>query len=154
MSTSINFNVTKEDNEGIFFDKADGNGKVIGKVRPSEMGFAKTQTMDIYVYKTIQNPDKLQDETVYFSMELTFAFPADEPKKWLNMYFYKARSGRIMLRDFESGVCSECSINSELVTRGKAVKLPENSLIAKNAPIFRLSASGELEREIQESSIW
>jgi hypothetical protein len=59
-----------------------------------------------------------------------------------------------MLRDFEAGICSEVSINSELVTRGKAVKLPENSLVPKNAPIFRLSASGELEREIQESSIW
>ncbi|MGA2522908.1 MAG: hypothetical protein ABSF65_01995 [Candidatus Bathyarchaeia archaeon] len=148
-----NFSVVKQDEEGIYFDVTDEKGTVT-KARPEQFGFKKEESWRIYVYKTIQNPDKLQDEQVFFSMTLTFAFPIDEPKKWINQYFYKARSGRIMLRDFEAGICSEVSINSELVTRGKAVKLPENSLVPKNAPIFRLSASGELEREIQESSIW
>jgi len=155
MSTWINFNSVKEDEKGIYFDVFNvDDKKLTGKKRPEEMGFKKEETWAIYVYKMIQSPESLTDETVYFEMELKFAFPADEPRKWKNQYFYKARSGRVMLRDFESGIASEVSINSELVVRGKAKKLPENSMIPKTAPIFRLSSSGELEREIQDSSIW
>lgn len=152
--SSIDFNRVMEDETSIYFNKVDVKGKIIEKVRPESLGFMKTESWMIYVYKVIQSAQTLTDETVYFSMELKFVFPKDEKKKWKHQYFYRARSGRIMLRDFESGICSEVSINSELVTRSKAKKLPENSRIPKTAPIFRLSSSGELEREIQESSIW
>ena len=157
MRSWIDFNRVMEDSEGIYFQvfDVDGNVKgVIGKKRPQDFGFKKTESWTVYVYKTIQSPETLTDETFYFSMTLSFKFPEDEKRKWLHSYFYKAKSGRIMLRDFESGVVSECGVNSELVTRGKAIKLPENTRIPKNAPIFRLNPSMELEREIQESSIW
>jgi hypothetical protein len=152
--SSIDFNRVMQDSEGIYFEKTDEKHKVLAKVRPSEMGFMKEESWTVYVYKNIQSPESLTDEQVFFEMKLKFAFPKDEKKKWKYQYFYRARSGRIMLRDFESGIASEVSINSELVTRGKAKKLPQNSRIPKTAPIFRLSSSGELEREIQESSIW
>lgn len=154
-ATWINFNTVKEDEQGIFFETFDVESKKItGKKRPSDFGFLKETSWTVYVYKTIQSPESLTDEVAYFEMELKFAFPEDEKKKWKNQYFYRARSGRIMLRDFESGVCSEVGVNSELVSRSKAKKLPENSRIPKTAPIFRLNSSGELEREIQENSIW
>lgn len=151
----INFNSVKEDEAGIFFDVYSIDGKkVIDKRRPEELGFVRTTSWTVYVYKVIQSAQTLVDETVYFSMPLTFKFPKDEKKKWKNQYFYRARSGRIMLRDFESGICSEVGVNSELVVRGKAKRLPQNSQIPKNAPIFRLNSNQELEREIQEGSVW
>jgi len=155
MSTWINFNSVKEDEKGIYFDVLNvDDKKLIGKKTPEELGFKREESWTVYVYKTIQSPETLTDETVYFEMELKFAFPTDEPRKWKNQYFYRARSGKIMLRDFESGVCSEVGINSELITRGKAKKLPENSRIPNNAPIFRLSSSGELEREVNQNPIY
>lgn len=150
-----NCTVVYEDELGIFFKKYDERDREIGITRPEEMDFKKEETAKIYVYKNIQNPEKLQDEQVFFEMELKFAFPEGEGKKWKNCYFYKAKSGKVFLRDFDSAICQEVGINSELVTRGEAKKLPENSMIPKNAPIFRINpTNGELERELSSSNVW
>lgn len=153
MSYTVDCNKVFEDENGIFFLKTNFKHENLGKVRPQEMGFTKTQTARIYIYKEIQSTENLDNETVFFDMTLTFAFPEDR-KEFKTQYFYKCRSGRVMLRDFSSGVCSEVSINSELVTRGRAKKLDPNTRIPKNAPIFRINSSGELERQISENSIW
>jgi hypothetical protein len=149
MTEYVNMNVVYEDSEGIFFKVEDKTGKVTGQKRPEELGYSKTQTAKIFVYKQIQSTESLTNETVYFELELKFAFPEDEPKKYRYSYFYKTRSGRIMVKDFDSGVTYDCGINSELVTRGKPKKLEENSRIPFNAPVFRLNAqTNELEREV------
>jgi len=155
MSEYVRMTRVFEDDLGIYFNIEDKNGKVTGKKRPSEMGFVREITSKVYVYKTVQSTESLTNETIYFEMELRFAFPQDEPKKYRYSYFFKARSGRVMLRDFESGVCSEVGINSELVIRGKPKKLPENSRIPLDAPIFRLNAqTNELEREVSVNPLF
>lgn len=150
MGFTIDCNIVYQDAEGIYFNKIE-NHKIVGKVRPLEMGFKREETAQIYVFKEIQSAENLDNETVYFDMPLTFAFPEDEERKWRYCYFYKCKSGRIMLRDFESGVCSGVGINSELVKRGRAKKLPQDTLIPKNAPIYKINLNGELGRQLPES---
>lgn len=148
----INCSIVKEDSDGLYFDELNEKNQLIKKVRPTEMGFSKEMETEIYVYKEVQSTESLQNELVYFSMTLKFAFPAEA--KYKTMYFYKCKSGRVMLRDFDSTVCAEVGVNdSVFVTRSKAKKLPENSRIAKDAAIYKINpTTSELEREV--SQVW
>jgi hypothetical protein len=121
------------------------------KVTPSEMGFTRKETWTIYIEKT--DTSELENTTVYYEMELTFTIP--EEARYRYYYFRKAQSGRVFLIMLESGVCSEVSINDkEFTTRGKAKRLPENTILKRGSPKFTLSSSGELERRLSENEIW
>lgn len=120
-------------------------------ITPEQMNFTKKASWDIYVYKTVH--EDLEDRTDYYSMTLTFEIP--EEKRYKTAYFYKVKNGRVFLKWFDSGTSSEVSINdSEFCKRGKAKRLPENTIIQKNAPIFTLSSSGELERRLDSENVW
>jgi hypothetical protein len=144
----IKMGVVYEDSEGIYFRIENKKGETLGKKRPSELGYSKEMSSTVYVYKEIQSEENLTDSTVYFEMELKFSFP--EEKRFKYAYFYKAKSGKVFVRDFDSAICSEVGINDNtFVTRGKTHKLPENSRIPLDAPIFRLNAqTSELERQV------
>lgn len=120
-------------------------------VTPESLGYTKKETWMIYVYKTER--DELEDKTVFYELPLTFEIP--EEKRYKTAYFKKAKSGRVFLAWFDSGTTSEISINdTEFTKRGKSKRLPEDTIIQKNAPIFTLSASGELERRLSENEVW
>ncbi|MGD0158863.1 MAG: hypothetical protein ABSB89_01030 [Candidatus Bathyarchaeia archaeon] len=120
-------------------------------VTPSELGFTKKDTRDIYVYKTENS--ELEEQTVYYSMTLTFEIPQE--KKYKTAYLRKAKSGRVFLVWFDSGCSSEVSVNdSEFCKRSKGKRLEPDTIINRNAPIFTLSASGELELRLDSSKVW
>lgn len=120
-------------------------------ITPTELGFSKKETWTVYVYKT--ENDELEEKTVYYELPLNFEIPQEA--KYKTAYFKKAKSGRIFLTWFNSGTCSECSVNDgEFVKRGKAKRLEPDTIIKRGAPIFTLSASGELERRLDSSLIW
>jgi hypothetical protein len=147
----INMNLVFEDELGIFFQKTNFEHQNLGKVRPSELGFEKKKIWEIYVYKVIENTESLENQKIYYSLELIFTVP--EEKRYSTAFLHQAKSGKVFLKWFDSGTCSEVGINDkEFSSRGKLKRLPENTMIPKNAPIFRQSTNGELEREI--SDIW
>jgi hypothetical protein len=149
----VDMNKVFEDELGIYFQKSNFEHQNLGKVRPSELGFEKKKVWKIYVYKVIENTEALENQKIYYSLELIFEVPQEA--RYKTAYLHKAQSGKVFLRWFDSGSCAECSINDkEFCSRGKLRRLPENTRIAKNAPIFRQNANGELEREISEEAIW
>jgi hypothetical protein len=120
-------------------------------VTPESLGYSKHESWDIYVYKV--DHSNLEDKTEFYSMTLNFQVP--DEKLYKTAYFKKVKSGRVFLMWFNSGTCSEVSINdNEFCKREKARKLPEDTLIQKNAPIFTLSSSGELERRLDSDAVW
>lgn len=127
----------------------------IDKIRPEQLSppHLKTKTRKIYIVKDIQSANSLSDERVVFEMELHYAFPEGD-KRFQYHYFVEPKSGVIYIKELDSGCCSEAGVNSEFVSRGKAKKLPEDTLIPKNAPIFRINPQGELEREINSENVW
>ena len=149
-----NMNKVFEDELGIYFQKTNFEHQNLGKVRPSELGFEKQKIWEVYVYKVVENNEALENQKLFFSLELIFAVPNEA--RYKTAYLYQtAKSGKVFLRWFDSGTCSECSINDkEFCSRGKLKRLPENSRISFNAPTFRQNANGELEREISEEAIW
>ena len=152
--TTIDMNKVFEDEEGIYFQRTNFEHQNLGKVRLSELGFEKQKIWGVYVYKVIENTESLENQKIFYSLELIFAVPNEARYKTAYL-FQTAKSGKVFLRWFDSGSCAECSINDkEFCSRGKLKRLPENTRIAKNAPIFRQNANGELEREISEEAIW
>jgi hypothetical protein len=120
-------------------------------ITPETLGFSKRESWEIYVYKTTH--EDLEEKTEYYSMLLTFAVPNEA--RYKTAYFKKAKSGRVFLTFFDSGTCSEVSINSpEWTTRGKARKLAPDTILNRDAPVFTLSASGELERRLDSEKVW
>jgi len=120
-------------------------------ITPEMLKFSKRETWDIFVYKT--NNDELESRTEYYSMTLTFTVPSE--KRYFSAFLKKVKSGRVFLTWFDSGTCSEISINDgEFTSRGKARKLAPDTILQKGSPIFTLSASGELERRLSENDIW
>lgn len=116
-------------------------------VTPESLGYTKKATWDILVYKTVEG-EGLEKETIFYSMTLNFEVPNEA--RYRTAFFKKTRSGRVFLKWFDSSCCSEVSINDEeFCKRGKAKRLPEDTIIQRNAPIFTLSSSGELERRIE-----
>jgi hypothetical protein len=121
------------------------------RVTPESLGYTKKAEWTVYVYKEMK--DELEDIKVFYEMPLIFEIPNEA--RYKTAYFRKARSGRVFLMWFNSGTCSEISINDpEFTKRGKAKKLPENTILQKGSPIFTLSANGELERRLSENEIW
>jgi hypothetical protein len=121
------------------------------RITPEQLGYTKSAKWDIYVYKT--EHEELEDKTVYYSMTLNFAIP--EEKRYKTAYFKTTQSGRVFLTWFESGTCSEVSINDpEFCTRSKAKRLSEDTILQRGSPIFTLSAEGILERRLQENEIY
>jgi len=83
-------------------------------------------------------------------MVLEYSF--ENTKENEHKYFFICKSGRVMLTDFPSGVTSECGVNSIYVNRKSSKKLPENSRIARNAPIFVINpTTQELERKVEDT---
>ena len=151
--TMIDMNRVFEDEEGIYFQKTNFEHQNLGKVRLSELGFEKKKIWEVYVYKVVENNEALENQKLFFSLELIFEVPNEA--RYKTAYLYQAKSGKVFLKWFDSGTCSECSINDkEFCSRGKLKRLPENSRISFNAPTFRQNANGELEREISEEAIW
>lgn len=147
----VDMNKVFEDELGIYFLKSNFEHENLGKVRPSELGFEKKKTWEIYVYKIVENTEALENQKIFYSLELIFEVPNE--KRYSTAFLHQAQSGKVFLKWFDSGTCSEVGINDkEFSSRGKLKRLPENTRIAKNAPIFRQSTNGELEREI--SDIW
>jgi len=149
----IDMNKVFEDEEGIYFQKTNFEHQNLGKVRPSELGFEKKKIWEIFVYKIVENTEALENQKIFYSLELIFEVPNEA--RYKTAFLHQAKSGKVFLRWFDSGSCAECSINDkEFCSRGKLRRLPENTRIAKNAPIFRQNSNGELEREISEDAIW
>jgi hypothetical protein len=120
-------------------------------VTPESLGYTKKAEWMIYVYKEVK--DELEDKKVYYSMLLTFEIP--EEKRYKTAYFKKAKSGRVFLMWFDSGCTSEVSINDpEFTKRSKAVRLKEDTILQRTAPVFTLSANGELERRLDSEAVW
>jgi hypothetical protein len=120
-------------------------------VTPEQLGFTKKASWEIYVYKT--EHEELEDKTVYYSMTLYFEIPLET--RYRTAYFKIAKSGRVFLKWFDSSSCSEVSINDpEFCKRGKAKRLPEDTILQRNAPVFTLSSSGELERRLDSEAVW
>lgn len=120
-------------------------------VTPEQLGFSKRENMEIFVYKT--EHEDLEDKTVYYSMTLEFSIPNEA--RYKTAYFKKTKDGRVFLKWFDSSCCSEVSINDpEFTKRGKARKLPNDTILKRDAPIFTLSASGELERRLDSEKVW
>jgi len=120
-------------------------------VTPEQLGYTKKAEWTVFVYKEVK--DELEDIKVFYELPLIFEIPSEQ--RYKTAYFKKAKSGRVFLMWFNSGTCSEISINDlEFTKRGRAKKLPENTIIQKGSPIFTLNASGELERRLQENEIW
>jgi len=120
-------------------------------VTPEMLGFSKRESWDIFVYKT--NHSELEDTTEYYSMTLTFEVPNEA--RYKTAYFKKVHSGRVFLKWFDSGCSSEVSINDpEFTKRGKARKLPPDTILKRDAPVFTLSSSGELERRLDSEAVW
>lgn len=120
-------------------------------VKPETLGYTKKATYEIFVFKT--EKDELEDKTVYYSMVLTFEVPNEQ--RYKTAFFRKAKSGRVFLTWFDSGTSSEVSINDkEFTSRGKAERLPEDTILKRGSPIFTLNGNGELERRLQENEVW
>lgn len=120
-------------------------------VTPEQLEFKKKESWEIYVYK-VEHED-LEEKTVYYDMTLTFQVPNEA--RYKTAYFKKAKSGRVFLIFFDSGTCSEVSINSpEWTTRSKARKLAPDTILNRDAPVFTLSASGELERRLDSEAVY
>jgi hypothetical protein len=116
-------------------------------ITPETLGFTKKASWEIYVYKT--EHEELEEKTVYYSMLLNFEVPSEA--RYKTAYFRVAKTGRIILCWLDSSTASEVSINDkEFCTRGKAKRLPENSIIQKGSPVFTLNGNGELERRLEE----
>jgi hypothetical protein len=159
VSSCINQSVVFEDEEGIYFKKQvetvmwndylrryNDKGTITEeKIRPEQLGFSKELTTKVYVYKDIQSTENIQNETVWFEIELKFAFP--EEKQYRYMWFYKTKSGRVFIRDFNFSNCITVGINDKtFVTQGKARKLDPETRIPRNSLRYRLNpATGELE---------
>lgn len=119
------------------------------KVTPEQLQYFRSGSDKILVVKKIQSEDTLTDSEVVFEMELTFAFKNEELYRY--QYFYRCRSGRIMVCDFASGCTFSAGVNdAQYVTRGKTKKLPENTLIPRNKDIYTLNSNGELELRLRE----
>jgi len=120
-------------------------------VTPESLGYSKHESWDIYVYKV--NHSELEDTTEYYSMTLNFQVSSE--KRYSTAYLKKSKSGKVFLTWFNSGCCSEISINdSEWTTRSKAKKLSPDTILQRNAPVFTLSSSGELERRLDSEQVW
>jgi hypothetical protein len=120
-------------------------------VTPESLGYTKKAEWLIYIYKV--NHSDLQDTTEFYVMPLYFEVP--DEKRYRCAYFFKTKSERVFLKWFDSASCSEVSINDpEFCKRGKATKLASDTILLKNAPIFTLSASGELERRLDSEAVW
>jgi len=145
----IDMNKVFEDELGIYFSKSNFEHENLGKVRPSELGFSKRQTWEIYVYKVLESTETLENQKIFYNLELIFTIP--EENRYKTAFLYRAKSGKVFLKWFDSGTCSEVGINDkEFSSRGKLKRLPEDTMIPKDAPIFRQNANGELEREISD----
>jgi hypothetical protein len=146
MSYTVNFDKVFEDEKGIYFEKRDSKHKLISTVRPEEVGYLKSMTMKIYIEKTVSNSEQLENEVTVFEQTLTVTIP--EEKRCKYWYLFKTKNGSVYLKYFESGCCSQISVNdSELVKRSRAKKLPENTFLPRNAPIFVIR-DGILERRL------
>jgi hypothetical protein len=149
MAETMDF-VVYEDEHGIYFNAVDTQTKKVRKIRPEDLGFHKKIEASIVVRKKVSNAEGLTDEDVYFSLPISYEFPQDEPRKWKYAYFYKCRSGEIALRDFSNGATDINFINSGLVVRGTAKKLPENTQLPLSTPIYELDPStNELRRFVR-----
>lgn len=122
------------------------------KVTPAQMGYTRTLEDKILIAKKIQSEDSLTDTETVFEMELRLAFPEEAQYKY--QYFYRCSSGQICVKDFSSGCCFPVGVNSAYISRGKTIKLPENTLIPKTRQIYTLNSSGELELRLDSSNPW
>lgn len=113
------------------------------------LGYKKHADYNIFIYKV--EKDELEDETVYYSMTLSFDIP--EEARYRYFYFKKVRSGKIMLCQLDSGCVSEASVNGEFVSRGKAKKLPPDTMLKLDSPIFTIE-NGELTRRVEVNTIY
>jgi hypothetical protein len=120
-------------------------------VTPESLGFTKKETWIIYVTKT--DTTELENTTAYYEMPLYFEVPNEARYKCA--YFLKVTSGRVSLRWLDSGTDAAVSVNdAEFCKRGKARKLPENTILKRGAPIFTLNANGELELRLDSEAVW
>lgn len=146
MSYTIDFDRVFEDEKGIYFEKTDSKHRLISTVRPEEVGYLKSMTMKIYIEKTVSNSEQLENEVTVFEQLLTITVPDEARCKY--WYLFKTKNGSVYLKYFDSGCCSSVSVNdSEMVKRGKAKKLPNDTFLPKNAPIFVIR-EGILERRL------
>lgn len=148
MSFTTDLDRVFQDEQGIYFERREANAphKLLGKTRPLELGYLKEMTMKIYIEKTIQNSENLENEVVVFEQILTVSIPNEARYKYV--YLYKTQNGTVHIKDFDSGSCSAISVNnSEMVKRGKPKKLAENTMLLKSAPIYILK-DGILERRL------
>jgi hypothetical protein len=163
ITTSINWGKIYEDEQGkIYAFKTievrkynawerdwilDKSQTKVEKTYPEDNGYSKKQTQEVYIRKQISSENNLTDSAIFFKMLLTFEIPSEKRYKYL--YLYKVRSGRIFLNSFDSGSTTAVNVNdNEFVRRGRAIKLKNNSLIRKDAPVFTLNSEGTLERRL------
>jgi hypothetical protein len=138
------------DEKGLYLVKSDPTSKkVIGKVRPEEIGYLKTIELPIYLRKEIQSTETLENETVWFTQTLIVSIP--EEKRYEFLYLYKTKSGQVFFKDFSGQPypCSSINVNDpEFVKpKARAKKLPENSFLQKGIPVYQVDpATGELRR--------
>lgn len=155
MSTVIDTNVVFEEKGKFYFNKTDEKRHVIGKVSPEDMGYTKSIKAKIFIAKKLSSEESLTDETIIFTQEIEYSVPSE--LRYSTAFLFKARSGRIFLKWFDSGCTSEVGVNdSEFCHRNaKAVRLPNDTLLPKSTPIYTLNPkTGELELEVHVNSIF
>ena len=136
------------DEIGIYFEKREANPphKFLAKVRPQEIGYVKETTTKIYIEKTVQSEESLDNTVSVFEQTLTISVPNEARFKYI--YLFKVKNGTVFQKDFESGCTSAISVNDlELVKRGKPKKLANDTYLLKSAPIYTLR-DGVLERRL------